>query len=160
MNASTFTTRVVASTQADLFAAVTAGYCRADRAAVRRRTGAGTGNARCDRLNRAHRAVAHSAGPRRAAWDRSSRLSARDPRADVLKGGRRLPVRADLPFAGEVEAYIRTRAAENPEPLDTNVIFHRHPARRAENPAACLRRSSRWRVCQLTAQVASSAAGS
>ena len=27
MNASTFTTRVVASTQADLFAAVTAGYC-------------------------------------------------------------------------------------------------------------------------------------
>lgn len=27
MNASTFTTRVVASTRADLFAAVTAGYC-------------------------------------------------------------------------------------------------------------------------------------
>ena len=27
MNASTFATRVIASTQADLFAAVTAGYC-------------------------------------------------------------------------------------------------------------------------------------
>ena len=53
MNASTFTTRVVASTQADLFAAVTAGCCALDRTAARWRAGAGAGDARRHRLKRA-----------------------------------------------------------------------------------------------------------
>ncbi len=51
MNASTFATRVVASTHANLFAAVTAGYCALTGTAAWRRAGAGAGNARRDRLD-------------------------------------------------------------------------------------------------------------
>ncbi len=51
----------------------------------------------------------------------------RDPRADVLKGAieRLAGDGADLPFAGEVEAYIRDALRrKNPDrPLDTNVEF-------------------------------------
>ena len=51
----------------------------------------------------------------------------RDPRADVLKGAieRLAGEGADLPFAGEVEAYIRSALRKkNPDrPLDTNVEF-------------------------------------
>jgi citrate synthase len=51
----------------------------------------------------------------------------RDPRADVLKGAiERLAINGtDLPFAGEVEAYIRAALRrKNPDrPLDTNVEF-------------------------------------
>ncbi len=51
----------------------------------------------------------------------------RDPRADVLKAAieRLAGDGADLPFAGEVEAYIRGALRQkNPErPLDTNVEF-------------------------------------
>ncbi|WP_368854691.1 citrate/2-methylcitrate synthase, partial [Escherichia coli] len=51
----------------------------------------------------------------------------RDPRADVLKVAiERLEASgADLPFAGEVEAYIREALRKkNPErPLETNVEF-------------------------------------
>ena len=51
----------------------------------------------------------------------------RDPRADVLKGAieQLASDGIDLPFAGEVEAYIRAALRrKNPErPLDTNVEF-------------------------------------
>ena len=51
----------------------------------------------------------------------------RDPRADVLKGAieRLAGGGTDLPFAGEVEAYIRAALRrKNPDrPLDTNVEF-------------------------------------
>jgi citrate synthase len=51
----------------------------------------------------------------------------RDPRADVLKAAiERLAVNGiDLPFAGEVEAYIREalRREKPNRPLDTNVEF-------------------------------------
>jgi citrate synthase len=50
----------------------------------------------------------------------------RDPRADVLKGAiERLAGGGGLPFAGEVEAYIRQALRrKNPDrPLDTNVEF-------------------------------------
>jgi len=57
---STFTTRVVASTQADLFAAVTAGYCALTGRCMRR-AGAGAGDAGCDLHARAHQALVDSA---------------------------------------------------------------------------------------------------
>src|SRR6202044_1313090 len=51
----------------------------------------------------------------------------RDPRADVLKGAveRLAAGGVDLPFAGEVEAYIRDalRREKPDRPLDTNVEF-------------------------------------
>ena len=111
MNASTFTTRVVASTQADLFAAVTAGYCAL--------TGPLHGGAPEPVLE-----MLDAIGTRERiqpwvddALSRGERLMGfghriyrvRDPRADVLKAaiGRLSADGADLPFAGEVEAYIR-----------------------------------------------------
>ena len=129
MNASTFTTRVVASTQADLFAAVTAGYCAL--------TGPLHGGApepvleMLDAIGAAKRIKPWVDG----ALARGERLMGfghriyrvRDPRADVLKGAieRLAGGGADLPFAGEVEAYIRTALRrKNPDrPLDTNVEF-------------------------------------
>jgi len=129
MNASTFTTRVVASTQADLFAAVTAGYCAL--------TGPLHGGAPEPVLE-----MLDAIGSRErikpwvdSALARGERLMGfghrvyrvRDPRADVLKGAieRLAGEGADLPFAGEVEAYIRDALRrKNPErPLDTNVEF-------------------------------------
>ena len=129
MNASTFTTRVVASTQADLFAAVTAGYCAL--------TGPLHGGAPEPVLE-----MLDAIGTRERiqpwvddALSRGERLMGfghriyrvRDPRADVLKAaiGRLAADGADLPFAGEVEAYIRAALRKkNPDrPLETNVEF-------------------------------------
>jgi citrate synthase len=129
MNASTFATRVVASTQADLFAAVTAGYCAL--------TGPLHGGAPEPVLE-----MLNAIGTRErirpwvdAALGRGERLMGfghriyrvRDPRADVLKRAieQLAAAGADLPFAGEVEAYIREALRrKNPNrPLDTNVEF-------------------------------------
>jgi len=129
MNASTFTTRVVASTQADLFAAVTAGYCAL--------TGPLHGGAPEPVLEMLD---AIGARERIKPWvddalSRGERLMGfghrvyrvRDPRADVLKAAieRLAADGADLPFAGEVEAYIRQALRQkNPDrPLETNVEF-------------------------------------
>src|ERR1700722_6833135 len=126
MNASTFTTRVVASTQADLFAAVTAGYCAL--------TGPLHGGApepvleMLDAIGSRERIKPWVDG----ALARGERLMGfghriyrvRDPRADVLKGAiERLAVNgSDLPFAGEVEAYIReaVRGGKPDRPPDAN----------------------------------------
>lgn len=129
MNASTFATRVVASTQADLFASATAGYCAL--------TGPLHGGAPEPVLE-----MLDAIGTRERikpwvddALGRGERLMGfghriyrvRDPRADVLKGAiERLAAEgADLPFAGEVEAYIREALRrKNPDrPLETNVEF-------------------------------------
>jgi citrate synthase len=129
MNASTFATRVVASTQADLFASVTAGYCAL--------TGPLHGGAPEPVLE-----MLDAIGTRERikpwvddALSRGERLMGfghriyrvRDPRADVLKAAiERLAAEgADLPFAGEVEAYIRAALRKkNPDrPLETNVEF-------------------------------------
>jgi citrate synthase len=129
MNASTFATRVVASTQADLFAAVTAGYCAL--------TGPLHGGAPEPVLE-----MLDAIGTREriqpwvdAALGRGERLMGfghriyrvRDPRADVLKAAieRLAAGGADLPFASEVESYIRQALRrKNPErPLETNVEF-------------------------------------
>jgi citrate synthase len=129
MNASTFTARVVASTRADLFAAITAGYCAL--------TGPLHGGAPEPVLE-----MLDAIGTREriapwidAALARGERLMGfghriyrvRDPRADVLKtvvntlGANSI----DLPFAAEVEAYAREALRKkNPErALDTNVEF-------------------------------------
>ena len=65
----------------------------------------------------------------------------RDPRADVLKAAieRLAGGGTDLPFAGEVEAYIRDalrRKKSGPSARHQCGVLHRDPARRAENPAA------------------------
>ena len=129
MNASTFTTRVVASTQADLFAAVAAGYCAL--------TGPLHGGApepvleMLDAIGRRERIKpwvddALSRGERLMGFGHRV-YRVRDPRADVLKVAvERLSAEgADLPFAGEVEAYIREALRrKNPNrPLETNVEF-------------------------------------
>jgi citrate synthase len=119
----------VASTQADLFASVTAGYCAL--------TGPLHGGApepvleMLDAIGSSERIKPWVDG----ALARGERLMGfghrvyrvRDPRADVLKGAiQRLATGGtDLPFAGEVEAYIRAALLrKNPErPLDTNVEF-------------------------------------
>src|SRR5262249_52237868 len=129
MNASTFTTRVVASTQADLFAAITGGYCAL--------TGPLHGGApepvleMLDAIGSRERIKpwvedAFSRGERlRGFGHRVYRVRA--PRADVLKAAiERLSADgADLPFASEVENYIREALRKkNPtRPLETNVEF-------------------------------------
>ncbi len=129
MNASTFTARVVASTQADLFAAVTAGYCAL--------TGPLHGGAPEPVLE-----MLDAIGTRERirpwiddALARGDRLMGfghrvyrvRDPRADVLKAAiERLASNAtDMVFAAEVEAYAREalRRKKPDHPLDTNVEF-------------------------------------
>ncbi|WP_407157022.1 citrate synthase/methylcitrate synthase [Bradyrhizobium sp. STM 3557] len=129
MNASTFATRVVASTQADLFAAVTSGYC-----ALTGPLHGGAPEPVLDMLN------AIGSRERIKPWvddalARGERLMGfghriyrvRDPRADVLKAAiEKLAANgADLPFAGEVEAYIREALRrKNPDrALETNVEF-------------------------------------
>jgi citrate synthase len=129
MNASTFTTRVVASTQADLFAAVTAGYCAL--------TGPLHGGApepvleMLDAIGTPERIKpwvddALARGERLMGFGHRV-YRVRDPRADVLKAAieRLAADGADLPFAGEVEAYIRQALKrKNPDrPLETNVEF-------------------------------------
>jgi len=130
MNASTFTARVVASTQADLFMAVTAAYCAL--------TGPLHGGAPGPVLD-----MLDAIGTRGniAAWvdaalARKERLMGfghrvyrvRDPRADVLREavswlGR---TRRDLGLAAAVEAHAREalRRAKPDRPLDTNVEFY------------------------------------
>ncbi|MDQ8732085.1 citrate synthase/methylcitrate synthase [Bradyrhizobium sp. LHD-71] len=129
MNASTFTARVIASTQADLFCVVTGAYCAL--------TGPLHGGAPEPVLE-----MLDAIGSRDrikpwidAALARKERLMGfghrvyrvRDPRADVLKRAiERLSLGIDgLPFAGEVEAYAREALKrKNPDrPLDTNVEF-------------------------------------
>ncbi|CCD88303.1 putative citrate synthase [Bradyrhizobium sp. ORS 285] len=129
MNASTFAARVVASTQADLFAAITAGYC-----ALTGPLHGGAPEPVLEMLN-AIGTSANIAPWVDAALGRGERLMGfghriyrvRDPRADVLKGAieRLAGSGADLPFASEVEAYIRQALRrKNPERvLDTNVEF-------------------------------------
>ena len=129
MNASTFTTRVVASTQADLFAAVTAGYCAL--------TGPLHGGApepvleRLDAIGTRERIKpwiddALARGERLMGFGHRV-YRVRDPRADVLKAAieRLADDGADLPFASEVETYIRgALRRKNPNrPLETNVEF-------------------------------------
>jgi citrate synthase len=129
MNASTFTTRVVASTQADLFAAVTTGYCAL--------TGPLHGGApepvleMLDAIGTLERIKpwvddALARGERLMGFGHRV-YRVRDPRADVLKAAieRLAADGADLPFAGEVEAYIRAALRrKNPDrPLETNVEF-------------------------------------
>ena len=129
MNASTFATRVVASTAADLFASVTAGYCAL--------TGPLHGGAPEPVLE-----MLDAIGTRDrikpwidSALDRGERLMGfghriyrvRDPRADVLKNVvEKLGTNVtDLGFAAEVEAYARValKARKPDRPLDTNVEF-------------------------------------
>jgi citrate synthase len=130
MNASTFATRVVASTQADLFASVTAGYCALtgplhggapepvlemlDAIATRERIKPWVDRA----LARGERLMGFG--------HRIYRV--RDPRADVLKAAieRLAGGGVNFPFAGEVEAYIRValRREKPDRPLDTNVEFY------------------------------------
>src|SRR5260370_24456588 len=111
MNASTCTTRVVASTQADLFAAVTAGYCAL--------TGPLHGGApepvleMLDAIGTSERIKPWVDG----ALARGERLMGfghpiyrvRDPRPDGLKRAieRLAGSGGGLPFAGEGGAYIR-----------------------------------------------------
>ena len=129
MNASTFTARVIASTQADLFSAITGGYCAL--------TGPLHGGAPEPVLE-----MLDAIGTRERikpwiddALSRGERLMGfghrvyrvRDPRADVLKSaiGKLAANSTDLPFAAEVEAYAREalRRKKPDHPLDTNVEF-------------------------------------
>ena len=129
MNASTFAARVVASTRADLFAAVTAGYCAL--------TGPLHGGAPEPVLQMLD---AIGTPDRIAPWidaalSRGERLMGfghriyrvRDPRADVLEAtvARLSQGGVDMPFAAAVEAYAREalRRAKPHRPLDTNVEF-------------------------------------
>ncbi|MFH1796928.1 MAG: citrate synthase [Pseudomonadota bacterium] len=165
MNASTFAARVVASTQANLFMAVTAGYC-----ALTGPLHGGAPEPVLDMLD------AIASKDRIAGWidealKRGERLmgfghriyKVRDPRADVLKraverlGGRG----ADLGFAAEVEAYAR-RALEVAKPdrrLDTNVEFYTailldalKIPRRAFTPVFAVGRSAGWTAHALEQQ--------
>jgi len=105
MNASTFTTRVVASTQADLFASVAAGYCALTGTASRRRAGGRCWKCSMPSAQRADQPWIDSALARgeRLMGLRSSIYRVRDPRADVLKAAIERLAGGDtgLPFAGE-----------------------------------------------------------
>jgi citrate synthase len=157
MNASTFATRVVASTQADLFAAVTSGYC-----ALTGPLHGGAPEPVLDMLN------AIGSRERIKPWvddalARGERLMGfghriyrvRDPRADVLKAAieKLASEGADLPFAGEVEAYIREALRrKNPSrALETNVEFFTailldalQTPRQAFTPIFAVARSAGW----------------
>src|SRR5262249_39333604 len=157
MNASTFTTRVVASTQADLFAAVTAGYCAL--------TGPLHGGApepvleMLDAIGTRERIKPWVDG----ALSRGERLMgfghriyrSRDPRADVLKSAIEALAgdKTDLPFAAEVEAYAREalRRKSPDRVLDTNVEFFTailldalHIPRQAFTPIFAAARAAGW----------------
>jgi citrate synthase len=129
MNASTFAARVVASTQADLFMAVTAAYC-----ALSGPLHGGAPGPVLDMLD-AIGSSANIAPWVEAALARGERLmgfghriyKVRDPRADVLKravdslgAGQ-----TDLGFTAEVEVYAREALAKAKpgRRLDTNVEF-------------------------------------
>jgi citrate synthase len=129
MNASTFATRVVASTQADLFASVTAGYCAltgplhggAPEPVLEMLDAIGTSERIKPWIDRA------LANGERLMGFGHRIYRVRDPRADVLKGAiERLAGGGNFPFAGEVEAYAREalRRKKPDHPLDTNVEFY------------------------------------
>jgi citrate synthase len=145
MNASTFTTRVVASTQADLFAAVTAGYCAL--------TGPLHGGAPEPVLEMLD---AIGTSDRIKPWvdsalARGERLMGfghriyrvRDPRADVLKGrhraARRWRYRSSVRKRGR-GLYPRGVAAGKTGPSARHQcgVLHRDLARHPDNPAASL----------------------
>lgn len=130
LNASTFAARVVASTHADLFAAVTAAYC-----ALTGPLHGGAPEPVLDMLD------AIGTRERIKPWienelDKGERLMGfghrvyrvRDPRADVLKGAleRLNPNNSRMTFALEVEAAARAELAKRhpKRPLDTNVEFY------------------------------------
>jgi citrate synthase len=129
MNASTFAARVVASTQADLFASVTAGYCAltgplhggAPEPVLEMLDAIGTPERIKpwidDKLARGERLMGFG--------HRIYRV--RDPRADVLKSVIQTIAAHgnNLPFAGDVEAYAREalRRAKPGRTLETNVEF-------------------------------------
>lgn len=128
MNASTFAGRVVASTQADLFMAVTAAYC-----ALTGPLHGGAPEPVLEMLN------AIQTEDRIEPWidaalARGERLMGfghriyrgRDPRADVLKSAIASLGNANLGLAGKVEAYARQALAKaKPDRvLDTNVEFY------------------------------------
>ena len=130
MNASTFAARVVASTQADLFMAITAGYCAL--------SGPLHGGAPAPVLDMLEAiGTADNIAPWiDAALARGERLmgfghriyKVRDPRADVLKRavGTLGSEGMDLGLAAEVETYAR-EALARAKPgrrLDTNVEFY------------------------------------
>jgi len=130
MNASTFAARVVASTQADLFMAVTAAYCAL--------TGPLHGGApepvldMLDAIGRRERIApwidaALAQGARLMGFGHRI-YRVRDPRADVLRGAVATlgSNSADLGFAAEVEEYAREALARaRPDrALDTNVEFY------------------------------------
>ncbi len=130
MNASTFTARVVASTQADLGMVTTAAFC-----ALSGPLHGGAPGPVMDMLDEIG-AEERIAGWIDAALARGDRLMgfghriyrSRDPRADVLKGAiERLGASGlDLGFAAKVEAYAR-QALARAKPgrgLDTNAEFH------------------------------------
>ncbi|CCE09859.1 putative citrate synthase [Bradyrhizobium sp. STM 3843] len=129
MNASTFAARVVASTQADLFAAVTAGYCAltgplhggAPEPVLEMLTAIGTRERIKPWVDEALARGARLMG----FGHRIYRV--RDPRADVLKAAieRLADAGTALPFASAVEAYCREALRrKNPDRvLDTNVEF-------------------------------------
>ncbi|MCO5162972.1 MAG: citrate synthase/methylcitrate synthase [Mesorhizobium sp.] len=165
MNASTFAARVVASTQANLYMAVTAGYC-----ALTGPLHGGAPEPVLDMLD-AIASTDRIAGWIDEALRRGERLmgfghriyKVRDPRADVLKraverlGGRG----TDLGFAAEVEAYAR-RALEAAKPdrrLDTNVEFYTailldalKIPRHAFTPVFAVGRSAGWTAHALEQQ--------
>lgn len=130
MNASTFTARVVASTQASLPMAVTAAYC-----ALTGPLHGGAPEPVLDMLD-AIGVEARIGDWIDAALARGERLmgfghriyKVRDPRADVLK--RQVEMLGqqgrDLGFAAQVEAYARQalEAAKPDRKLDTNVEFY------------------------------------
>lgn len=130
MNASTFTARVVASTQADLFMAVTAAYCAL--------TGPLHGGApepvldMLDAIGTRERirpwiADALARGDRLMGFGHRV-YRVRDPRADVLRKavGSLGRTAVDLGLAAEVESEARAALARaKPDrPLDTNVEFY------------------------------------
>ena len=143
MNASTFAARVVASTQADLFAAVTAGYCAL--------TGPLHGGAPEPVLE-----MLDAIGTRERiqpwvddALSRGERLMGfghrvyrvRDPRADVLKARDRAACRRGRrpSLCGRGRGlYPAGAAAEESGPAagDQCRVLHRDPARCAGDPAA------------------------
>ncbi len=157
MNASTFTARVIASTQADLFMAITGAYCAL--------TGPLHGGAPEPVLEMLD---AIGTPERIAPWiddalARGERLMGfghriyrvRDPRADVLKKAVQIlkSNRTDLGFAAEVEAYARAALARaKPDrPLDTNVEFYTailldalQVPRQAFTPIFACARASGW----------------
>lgn len=128
MNASTFAGRVIASTGADLFMAVTGAYCAL--------TGPLHGGApepvlaMLNAIGKAENIAPWIDG----ALSRGERLMGfghrvyrvRDPRADVLKEAIQGLGGANLSFAAQVEAYARAALAKRypQRPLDTNVEFY------------------------------------